>query len=264
MTDPNTTDLAPSTPNEIAPAGTGGLDMQALMQSALQQGPDGVAALERLCDLNERMVAQQAASAFAAARARFRARLKPIPHDRKPGASKSGGLKFPYASLPQIARHVDPLLADEGLSYSWESEIAETKVHVTCVLRHELGHCERATVTLPVEADLPANATNATQRAGGALTYGQRYSLIAVLGITTATEDTDGRSSTRPPETITPEQAIELDELFEAIRERSPEAEKAMREKILAKDGVAKVSALPRTSFAAIRQALVARLERAS
>ena len=80
-------------------------------------------------------------------------------------------------------------------------------LHVVCILRHVEGHEERA--TFPVPTDTSA-AMSAAQKTGAALTYGQRQSLVSVLGIT-ATDDVDGVGD---DDTVSSEQIKVLNEMI--------------------------------------------------
>ena len=68
-------------------------------------------------------------------------------------ATKGGGsYSYTYADLPEIQTTVDPYLAKNGFSYSWDSEAdAKGLMKVTCTLRHVNGHSTTSSMSLPTE-----------------------------------------------------------------------------------------------------------------
>jgi hypothetical protein len=172
-----------------------------------QADPD---TLEKLTQLFHREQDREAVREFAAALSRFQAVCPPI---KKTGdlsyLNRSGtGRKSTYATLEDIDRTVKPLLAAEHMAYTWNSEVVDERVRATCTLHHSNGH----TITAQFEAPLDSRKNDAVsdpQKHAAALTFARRQSLIQVVGLTDTDEDTDAR----PEETITAEQAIELDRI---------------------------------------------------
>lgn len=182
----------------------------ALLELAIAKDLD-VAKLEKLIELRERVEATAAAREFFDAFARFQAKLKPIEKNKlapktttKSGAQYGG---YYYATLDEIARTVSEPLAEEGLSYSWDTWFSEDgrRLRVTCTLRHRAGHSISSAFEAPTEA--VTQAMSPQQKTANAQTYGRRYSLVAVLGITTADPDLDGGPPEEEGPKITPEQA---------------------------------------------------------
>lgn len=169
--------------------------------------------LERLQALHERVSDRAAAAEFAHAVAEFQSRCPPITKTATAEiATKSGArFKYQYAELDHIARTIAPFLRELGLSYSWDSEMADKLMRVTCTLRHVNGHSTTASFACPVESLMGATEQ---QKHGAALTYARRQSLIQVLGLTTCDPDTDGAN----PEPITEQQAQDLDALIQELQ----------------------------------------------
>ena len=184
------------------------VDALALLHSAIERGAS-VETLERLTALHERIAARQAEAAFGEALARFQARCPPIPKtSRTEYTTKSGmRVKYTFAALDEIARTIQPLLEECGLSYAWDCECGE-QVKCTCTLRHLGGHHVTATFSAPVDS---AAAMSGPQKVASALTYGRRQSLVQVLGLTTTEPDTDAASV----ETITSAQVDTLQGLID-------------------------------------------------
>lgn len=179
--------------------------------------------LEKLLTLQERWEANQARKAFIAAMALARTKFKPILKGNK------GYLdRYKYETLTDVMDAVDGPLGDNGFSYDWITEdIADGCIRVTCVVTHEEGHSRRNSLSGDPKdtADIKANM-NGFQRMGGAVTYLQRYTLKAALGIAAA-KDTDGvAQSTDVLMEINTDQFQELKRLLE----ESGETEQRMLE----------------------------------
>ena len=165
-------------------------DPPSLIKLALEKGVD-VEVLERLVGLQERVTDRLARTEFFAALKAFQEEVPDLQKSKTAKIATSGGssYSYTYAPLDGIAKLVRPHLNATGLSYSWTTEASTPQMlNVVCVLRHIDGHEERA--TFPVPTDTKA-AMSAAQKSGAALTYGQRMSLVSVLGLA-ATDDVDG------------------------------------------------------------------------
>jgi hypothetical protein len=183
----------------------------ALMRLALQQaGPDAVAALERLVALQVSIEERNAKKEFAGAMARFKAKLAltPILKDKTQTQGSDAGSSFAmtWASAASIARTIDPILAEFGLSYKWAYKIEGTNLATTCRATHENGHYEETTVVIPTTSRA---GMSEQQKMSSAQAYGDRLSLIGVFGLTTAEQDAPKHSFVDPTP-ITKEQADAL------------------------------------------------------
>lgn len=182
---------------EIEPLPERTMTPMALIDRAIAGGA-GIDTIEKLMGLQERWEANQARKDFNEAVAAAKAKIKPV------SRNKSGHNEKRYADFAAIARDVDPILAEHGLSYRFRSEQGE-RISVTCILSHRAGHQEQTTLTGPADT---SGSKNAIQAIGSTLTYLQRYSLVQMLGIA-ATDDDDGRAADMG-ETITPQQVEAL------------------------------------------------------
>lgn len=101
-----------------------------------------------------------------------------------------------YATLDAIMEAVRPVLARHGLAVIQTGTTPETidgrltSVGVETMVLHKSGEWIAAAVTLPVEK-LTA------QGAGSAISYGRRYGISALLGLTA--EDDDGNAASARP-----------------------------------------------------------------
>lgn len=181
-----------------------------LLRIAVEKGAT-VEQLNALVDLHERMEARQARKLFAEAMRKFQAECPSIKHERTAKISTKGGgsYSYTYAELDVIARVINPILAKHGLSYRWDMSADKGILTCVCTVSHEAGHSERSTFVVPV--DNPS-AMNDQQKVGAAMTFAQRRSLSAALGLTTTDDDPDAGDS--DPTTIEPDQITAIEDLI--------------------------------------------------
>jgi len=164
-----------------------------LLQRAVTSGVD-VVVWEKLMGLQERWDANKAHKAYAAAMADAKAEFPPIKKDRVVDFTNRQGQRtyYRFADMATIAEAIDKPLSKHGLTYRFRTvTTAPTVVTVTCVVSHRDGYSEEN--SLSATADISGNK-NAIQAIGSAVTYLQRYTLNAALGLT-ASEDDDGQSA---------------------------------------------------------------------
>jgi len=156
--------------------------MHPMVAMAMGQGEFAIDKLEKLMDLQERWEVSQAKKAFSAAMADFQAN---IPEIKK---TKSGH-NCKYADIDDIAQAIKPVLMKTGLSYRFEQSQNENHIKVECVVTHTSGHQESAEMFSPADT---SGGKNDIQSIASAVTYLRRYTLTAVMGITTGMEVDDG------------------------------------------------------------------------
>ena len=163
-----------------------------------------VEVLEKLMGLQERFERNQARKAFDAAMAQAKANMPVIVK----GQEKTGaGGTYKYEDLAGIARAIDPTLAAQGLSYRFRTE-SNGAVKVTCIISHRNGHSEENSLSSSPDT---SGSKNAIQAIGSTVTYLQRYTLKAALGLA-ASKDDDGSAAGAPVDLtpVTAEQALAL------------------------------------------------------
>ncbi len=209
-----------------------------MLNSAVSNGAS-IEVLEKLMGLQERWEANQARKAFDNAIAAAKAELGPVEKNRTGHNSKR------YADFAAIAKTVDPIISEHGLSYRFRTSQDE-RIHVTCVLTHREGHSEETTLAGPPDG---SGNKNAIQAIGSTLTYLQRYSLMQALGLA-ASEDDDGVAG-GAGEKITDDQRSELSDLADEVG-----ADKAKFCKYLK---VASLADIPAAQFERAKSALEAK-----
>ena len=165
----------------------------ALMVERLAANPNvDVAKLERLMEMQERILAHQARVSFNTA---FSLLQGDIPVIIERSRTNNGT----YAPLEDIQQVLRPILVKHGFSLSFKTEWPDAKtVKVIGILTHRDGH-ERSSEFLST-GDASGNK-NAIQSLGSAVSYGRRYTTRDLLNITTRGADDDARSLTAEPPT---------------------------------------------------------------
>lgn len=205
-----------------------------LVQLAIEKGVD-VEVIERLVALQERVMERNAEAAMAQALAAFQAECPPIPRVRTAEVKKNGVKQYEYtfAPLEKIVEVIRPYLTKNGLSFTHDSAILQGAVEITCTLQHIEGAKRTSTFTGPVDN---SGGKNPLQAVGSARSYGRRYTLVDVLGLTTDDEqDDDGVRAHRngrddgEPEALSADQLANLDALIEEVNADKPKFLKFMR-----------------------------------
>ena len=167
-----------------------------MLQIAVSQNAD-LEKLQKLMDLQERWEKNVARREFDAAMSSAKAEIPVILKNREVDfTSAKGRTNYRYEDLAEIARTVDPILAQHGLSYRFRTASPPNEpVSVTCIVAHRGGHSEEN--TLSAARDDSGNK-NSIQAIGSTLTYLQRMTLKASLGLAASTDDDGGSAGDAP------------------------------------------------------------------
>lgn len=165
-----------------------------LLQIAVERGAD-LAYVEKLMGLQERWEANQARKAFVQAMVDFKAEPIQIFKRKAVGYETNDGdfVGYKHAELSDVADAVVPALARHNLSHRWEVRQEQGRVHVTCTVTHRDGHTESVTMDAAPDS---SGKKNAIQQLASAVTYLQRYTLLALTGLVTKSEDDDDGAAT--------------------------------------------------------------------
>lgn len=206
-TEPMSTQLAPAAETALAEVTdlSGGL-LGVIARAARDPSVD-IDKMERLLEMQERVIARQAREAYAVALAELQPKL-PIISERGKILNNSGKTQSTYAYWEDVNEAIRPLLAEHGFSLSFRTGRAGTEVTVTGVLAHREGHSEETTITLPSDG---SGSKNAVQSVGSSTSYGKRYTAFALLNITSKGEDDDGQGATYKDARGTPMPRTKLD-----------------------------------------------------
>lgn len=170
--------------------------------------------VEKLMALHERWEANQGRKAFDEAMSAAKAEIPVIFKSREVDfTSAKGRTHYRYEDLAEIAKTINPILGKHGLSYRFRTTSpANEPVTVTCIVSHRQGYSEEN--TLSAGRDDSGNK-NSIQAIGSTLTYLQRMTLKAALGLAASSDD-DGKAA-EAVETITDDQVNTLRDLIEEV-----------------------------------------------
>ena len=215
-----------------------------MLVMAVQQGAD-MDKLSKLMDLQERWEKNEARKAFVAAMAAFKANPPEIVKDKHVSyTTGKGTTSYDHATLGGICAAAIKGLAEHGISHRWDVK-QEQKISVTCVLTHALGHSESVTMTSAAD---DSGGKNSIQAIASAVTYLQRYTLLAATGLAAMDMDDDGKRAPGGPATITEQQAADLQAKMEEVG--------ANKENFLRFLKVERLADLPASKYNAAIQAL--------
>ncbi len=160
-----------------------------LVRYALENGAD-IEKLERLFELQAKWEANEARKAFVSAMAEFKRNPPEIVKDK---AVKYSGTSYTHATIGNVVQQVTAGLAKHGFSHRWATkQIQGGQIEVTCIITHSMGHSEET--VLASNAD-KSGGKNDIQAIASAVTYLERYTLLAAVGLATKEQDDDGQNA---------------------------------------------------------------------
>jgi hypothetical protein len=183
------------------------LSPQAMIGEAIANGADLVQ-LEKLLDIQIKYEENEAKKAYFSAMTEFK---KNPPQINKNVDVKYGNTQYSHADLAEVTNKINCALSEHGLSASWETEQTDKTVSVTCKITHEQGFSQKTTLT---SAPDNSGSKNQIQAIGSAITYLQRYTLLALTGLATKGQDNDGQGE--PPEFIDDKQKSQIVDMINA------------------------------------------------
>jgi hypothetical protein len=158
-----------------------------MLDRAVSSGAS-VDTLTQLMNLQERWEANQARKAFNEAIASAKANMPAIIKTRKVDfTTQKGRTNYQYEDLASIMNQIGPVLSANGLDVRYRTQAEPNQpISVTCIISHRMGHSEEN--TLMAGRDESGNK-NSIQAIGSTVTYLQRYTLKAALGLAAAADD---------------------------------------------------------------------------
>lgn len=176
-----------------APASEATAIIQMIERAATNPAVD-IDKLERLLQMQERIVERNAEQAFNAAMTAAQAEMRPVSADAVNPQTRSK-----YASYAQLDRALRPIYTKHGFSLSFDEADSPKPEHVrvVCYVSHTSGHSRT------YHRDMPADGKGAkggdvmtkTHAAGAAGSYGARYLLKGIFNVAIGEHDDDGNSA---------------------------------------------------------------------
>lgn len=148
------------------------------------------------------------------------------------GASKDGvnpHFKSKFATLASVWEAAREPLAANGLSVMQSASAEGPRVSITTLLAHSSGQWVRDTLTMTAQQDTP-------QGIGSAISYGRRYQLAAIVGVSPEDDDAEAaqgrpRVATVAAAPVAPPRGFDdwLIDLESTVEEGLPALEKAWK-----------------------------------
>lgn len=163
--------------------------------------------MERLLAMKERLDAKTAVAAYSTSFAEMQPELPEI--NERGEIKVENKVRSTYAKFEDINSVVKPILAKHGFGLSFKTSTKDGKATVVAILMHKAGHSEQTDMELAADT---SGSKNGVQALGSSIAYGKRYTMNAILNITTRGQDDDGKLGGSGP-FITERQVADLDAL---------------------------------------------------
>lgn len=165
--------------------------LQAIASGVTLDQMQGVLAVQKEWEANE------ARKAYVAAMSAFKLNPPDIFKSKSVGYTNRDGTftGYKHATLGDVSDAITNGLAAHGFSHRWDTQQDEHFLTVTCAVTHSLGHSEVTRMTAHPD---DSGKKNAIQQVASAVTYLQRYTLLAATGLATkdCPPDDDGAGTT--------------------------------------------------------------------
>lgn len=202
--------------------------------------------MEKLLQMQERILDRNAETAFAAAMTNVQSLLPTVLQNADNPQTHSR-----YSNYEIISRTIKPIYTKEGfsLTFSEGESSKENYIRINAIIRHNQGHKESHYLDMPLDsAGIKGNVNKTpTHATGSTYSYGRRYLTCMIFDVATG-DDVDGNQ----PLTLISED--QLQEIVELIAAKGADKEGFL--KFLKLDSLDK---LPASSFAGAYAALKAK-----
>lgn len=183
-----------------------------MMAEAVRAG-QSIDVIRELKNMAKELADDAARRAFEEAMSAAKAEIPTITKNRVVDFSSSKGrTHYAHEDLGGIARVIDPILGRHGLSYRFETMTENKTVKVVCIVSHRAGHSVRNELTAGHDE---SGNKNSIQAVGSTITYLQRYTLKAALGLAASNDDDGAKSGQKPDDLLKPEQVETIRDLIE-------------------------------------------------
>lgn len=218
-----------------------------VVERAIEKGLTGQD-LKELMDLQERWEAGQARKAFDLAMAEAQAEMPIIAKNRLvefgEGTKK---VSYRHEDLAIVIETIKPVLHKHGLAHRFRTEHLDGgQIRVTCIIT---GHGHREETSLQSSRDTGAGR-NDIQAIMSTVTYLERYTIKAALGLAASVDD-DGRGSEGEPATISAIQLQQIEALAIEVKANVEQACKYLK--------INSMAELPAARFEHVMQLLEAK-----
>lgn len=149
--------------------------------------------VERMFVLQREFEQYNAEKAFNAAMSDFRKLCPAVVNDKEVSyVTDKGETYYKFASLAGTIERVKEAMTDCGLSHRWKTGQEGDQIVVTCYLTHALGGHDEVTLKSGRDA---SGGKNYIQSLKSTVSYLQRITFFAVLGLASGDDGDDGKGS---------------------------------------------------------------------
>jgi len=153
-----------------------------IIDKAMNNPDVDIEKMTAILDMQERIMNKQAEMSFNRS---MIAATSLIPSFEK----SADGHNCKYTKLEDINQIVKPILAEHDLFISFPMDFQSDEfILVTAEVTHQDGFSKKTSMRFPFDK---SGSKNDTQAVGSAISYGRRYTMCALLNITTHGEDND-------------------------------------------------------------------------
>lgn len=167
-----------------------------MIESVINRG-GSLEQVDKFLDLQIKWESNEARKAYVAAMSRFKTEpMEILKRKLVSFATRDGDTtSYRHAELADVTDVVVPAMGKHGLSHRWDVTQNGGTITVDCIITHELGHSEKVSLTAAPDA---SGKKNAIQQVASAVSYLQRYTLLAATGMATKGMDDDSRTYEDP------------------------------------------------------------------
>lgn len=201
--------------NDSLPPGISGY--LRLIDKASSNPDIDVTKLEKLLEMQERILARGAETSFNASFSELQSSLPVI--TEKGEIKVNGQVRSKYALFEDINDQIKPILKEHGFAIMFKTSSQKNEITVTGILTHRDGHRESTDLTL--EADT-SGSKNSVQSIGSSVKYAKRYVLCALLNITTRDDKDDDGALGGNIQRVSEDQIANLKALAEEVKADMP------------------------------------------
>jgi len=182
---------------------------------AAAKNPDvDVVKLEKMLDMQERILNRQAETDFNAAMSAAQSEMGRVSADAVNPQTRSK-----YASYAALDKALRPIYTRHGFAISFDTDDSPQSdcLRVVAYVSHRGGHTRTYHVDVPADGKgIKGNAMmTRTHAAGSAMSYGMRYLLKLIFNVAVGEDDDDGNSAAIPR--VSEEQAANIRALIEEV-----------------------------------------------
>lgn len=196
-----------------------------LIKNAASDPSVDVNKLEKLLEMQERILARRAEMAFSAAMTMAQSQVKQITADALNPQTRSK-----YATYKALDKALRPIYTTNGFALSFNTEDSPLPEHmrVVCDVSHVDGHSRNYRIDMPTDGKgaRGGDVMTKTHAVGAGASYGMRYLLKMIFNVAIGEDDQDGNDVSP---SISEDQVATLKAMIEEVKADESKFLKYMR-----------------------------------